>query len=253
MIKIQRQIHGISMVNVWFAEEPVKDQGIILYKEAKFKPSKAENFDTLVSSLEESEDEIKAHFSKGCKYKVNRALREDITFEILKADEITDEILEEFLTFFEEFWESKNTTIGDKDSLRQEMKEYRGLNALSLAWATVQGEKAVYHTHVFDDKSARLLHSASLFRLKADEEGSNKNIIGMANRALHYKEMLFFKENGLKEYDWGGAGKGEEVASITEFKESFGGEAVTYYDGEQINGIKAKLISGLSNLKQRIR
>jgi len=108
MIKIQRQIHGISMVNVWFAEEPVNDPGVITYKEAKFRPKQAENFDTLVSSLEESEDEIKAHFSKGCKYKVNRALREDITFEILKSDDITDEILEEFLTFFEEFWNSKN-------------------------------------------------------------------------------------------------------------------------------------------------
>lgn len=253
MIKIKRQIHGISMVNVWFAEEPVSDQGIIIYKEAKFKPERSENFDTLVSSLVETEDEIKAHFSKGCKYKVNRALREDISFEILKSEEITDDILEEFLTFFEEFWASKDSSIGDKDSLREEMKEYRRLGALSLAWAVVEGEKAVYHTHVFDEKMARLLHSASLFRLKGDEEGTNKNIIGMANRALHFKEMLFFKGIGLKEYDWGGAGKGEEVASITEFKESFGGEAVTYFDGQQINGAKAKLISALSNLKQRIK
>ena len=53
--------------------------------------------------------------------------------------------------------------------------------------------------------------------------------------------MKHFKQLGLRTYDWGGAGHSEEVRSITEFKESFGGTPVIYYNFEQTNGILARL------------
>ena len=65
--------------------------------------------------------------------------------------------------------------------------------------------------------------------------------------------MKFFKKKGLSVYDWGGAGKTEDVASITEFKESFGGESVICYDFIQVNGTKAKMINALSELKHKIK
>lgn len=249
MIRIEKQVHGIKMINTWFADEAQKEPGIIIYKEATVKIGKAVPFDTLISDISGTDDEIKAVFSKGCKYKVNRALREDVDFCIYDSSQITDEMLETFLDFFEEFWKSKGTSLENRASLTEEMKQYRTLNALTMAYAVVAGEIAVYHTHVYDGKTARLLHSASLFRLQSDEEDKNKNLIGMANRALHYKEMLYFRDKGLTVYDWGGAGKGEDVASITEFKESFGGEHVTYYDCIANNGFRAKLTGLLSDMK----
>jgi len=253
MIKIEKPIHGTKLITVWFADEPISDEGIIQYKEARFDKNKEEDFLTLVSDLDESEEEIKARFSKGCKYKVNRAYREDIDFVIRDSHDIEDGMLETFLDFFEDFWKSKNTELSDRQSLMTEMQAYRRNGALTIAWAVVAGEIAVYHTHIYDDSNARLLHSASLFRLKAENEEKNKNIIGMANRALHYEEMKFFKAKGLHLYDWGGAGKGEDVASITEFKESFGGCPVTYYDSEQINGLKAEMVSSFSKFKHKFK
>lgn len=253
MIRISKEIHGTTLITEWFASEEIKDNGILVYKEAAKPFGEYVEFDTLISDLTESEEDIKAHFSKGCKYKVNRAAREDVAYTILDSEDITDEILDNYLDFFEEFWKSKGTSLSDKSALREEIKEYIALHAFTLAYATVCGEIAVYHTHLYDDNIARLFHSASLFRLQSDEEGTNKNIIGMANRALHYEEMKYFKNKGQKTYDWGGAGKGEDVASITEFKESFGGEAVTYYDCTQTKGSKAKLVNMASTLKSIVK
>lgn len=252
MIVIEKRIHGTDMKKVWFAKQPVDDKGIIQYRQAKFKCDKCEPFLTLISDLTESEEDIISHFTKGCRYKVNRAYRENIEFGILDSKDIEDDVLDEYLNFFEDFWKSKGTELDDRESLRTEMKAYIQKQALTLAYALVDGQKAVYHTHIYDEETARLLHSASLFRLR-DGSDNSKNIIGMANRALHYEEMKHFKNKGLSNYDWGGAGKTEDVASITEFKESFGGEAVTCYDFVQVNGVKAKMINIMSELKHGIK
>lgn len=249
MIKTQRRNHGVQMINAWFADERIKDKGIITYKEAKLKIGRWEEFFTLITDLTESEETIKSHFAKNCKYKVNRAYREDVKFVMNASEDITNEDIDEYILFFSEFWKSKDSSLENPNALIEEMRSYRDTGGLTITKAYVEGELAIYHTYVNDDKCARLFHSASLYRLTSDEDGSKKNIIGMANRALHYEDMLFFKNKGLIEYDWGGAGKGEEVASITEFKESFGGMPVTYYDCQQVNGLKAKLVVFISNIK----
>ena len=247
MLLLHKKKHGINFYTVWFAEEPIKKSGIIAYREYMGdKPSEnASDCHTLVTDLTETEEEIKQHFSKSCKYKVNRAAREDVAIAIYRDREITDEMIDAFCDLFTTFWESKGSSFDNKEKVRNELKMYRDANALTIAYAKVNGERAVYHTHVKDDSIARLLHSASLYRLQGDEEGNTKNLIGMANRLLHFEEMKYYKNLGLSTYDWGGAGRGEDVIHITEFKESFGGTAVTYCNYEQVNGVLAKLFKVL--------
>ena len=242
MLVLHKKKHGIDFYTVWFAKEPVKKNGIIAYRQYMGdKPSHAVECHTLLNDLSGTEEEIKQHFSKSCKYKINRAAREDVSIEIFNDQEITDTMIDSFCDFFEKFWETKGSTLGDKQKLKEELCSYRDINALSIGCALVNGERAVYHTHVKDENIARLLHSASLYRLQKEEEGNTKNLIGMANRLLHYEEMKSFKKLGLETYDWGGAGRGEDVIHITEFKESFGGEEVTQCNFEQVNGILARL------------
>jgi len=245
---IERVRHGIHFDVAWFAEEPVKRPGITTYHEAAFKGKGATEFITLVNDISEDEDAIKSHFSKSCKYKVNRAAREDVRIEIKDSASITDDDIEDFLSFFGTFWESKETEFTEYTSVKNDLVDYRNSNALSIGIGKVAGQTAIYHTHIYDDKTARLLHSASLYRLQEDEEGNTKNLIGMANRYLHFQEMLHFKSLGLSVYDWGGAGRGEDVINITEFKESFGGDLKTYYDFEEVKGIKGHLFKMLVNI-----
>lgn len=243
MLSLHKKKHGINFYTVWFATEPFYKPGIVAYYEYTGEKPEEEysEFETLITDLTETEEEIKQHFSKSCKYKVNRATREDVQWTILDSSKITDEELENFVNFFASFWESKGTSLSDKEKLLQELKAYRDVNALTLSHAVVNGEKAVYHTHIADDTTARLLHSASLYRLQKDEEGNTKNLIGMANRLLHFEEMKYLKKIGKTRYDWGGAGHTEDVIHITEFKESFGGTPAVYYSLEQVNGLMAKL------------
>ena len=154
-----------------------------------------------------------------------------------------------FLDFFQEFWESKGVSFTEKGELKEELLAYRELGALTLSTAYIEGKAAVYHTHLFDQDVARLLHSASLYR--EAEKDNSRNLVGMANRYLHFEEMKYFKQQGIRSYDWGGAGKGEDVLSITEFKESFGGEHVTFHDFTIVTGLKAKIVTALSNLRHK--
>ena len=249
MLVLHKKKHGIDFYTVWYAKEFIKKSGVIAYREyLGEKPADATECHTLLTDLTETEEEIKQHFSKSCKYEVNRAGREDVSIEIIKDAEITDEVIDSFTDFFAQFWESKGSSLSDKQKLKEELKAYRSANALSIGWACVNGVKAVYHTHVKEEGFARLLNSASLYRLQGDEEGNTKNLIGMANRLLHYEEMKYFKAMGVQTYDWGGAGRGEDVIHITEFKESFGGTPVTYCNFEQVNGVKAKLFKLLAKM-----
>lgn len=246
MFAVKKKVHGLDMYTVWYAEKLYKKPGIIQYREAKIKiGNKASEFITILSDLMETEEEIVSKFSKNCKYEVNRAQREGVEVICKLSHEITEVDIEEFCNFFEEFWASKDR-ITDKQTYQEEVKQYINTGNFAMSKALVNGKTIVYHTYVKDEQTARLLHSASLYRV---DETISKNLVGMANRYLHKEDMMLFKKQGLSVYDWGGAGEGEDVKNITKFKESFGGKKVIYYDSHVHNGLKAKLLTAASRIK----
>lgn len=250
MLILRKRKHGISFATIWYAERPLQESGILQYREALFQPGNASEFETLLSDLTETEEAIIANFSKNCRYEVRRAAKEKIETEIKTGSALTEEDIAEFCDFFVEFWASKGVEYQEIDKLKREIMEYAGQNAFAITSASVNGKKIVYHTYVTDDTCVRLYHSASLYRQDAEVAQS---LVGMANRYLHKEDMLYFKRAGKTAYDWGGAGRTEEVINITRFKESFGGTPVTYYDFTEVKGFRAKLVVRLSNWKHRRR
>ncbi len=246
MLTLTRKRHGVKVIDCWYATEEVLTKGIVTYHQSLI-PLGKENqpFDTLVSDLRPTKEEITAAFSKSCKYKINRAPREGVAVELFNGGDVTDEIISQFLDFYAAFYESKGYGDIGRDHLMDEMKRYRDAGALSVHVAYIGEEPVVYHTHILTEEYARLYHSASLYRVI---EGINPNVVGMANRYLHQVDMFTFKEMGKKTYDWGGAGRGEEVLKITEFKESFGGTPAIHYNGETVIGGKAKLYRRVTSL-----
>ena len=68
------------------------------------------------------------------------------------------------------------------------------------------------------------MYSASLFRRY--EDSSVRNMVGRANRFLHWHDMLWCRNAGYAFYDLGGinlAGEDEETRRVTDFKLGFGG------------------------------
>ena len=49
---IDRILHGINFKVVWFADEPVKEPGIITYHQASFSAKNAEKFETIINMLD---------------------------------------------------------------------------------------------------------------------------------------------------------------------------------------------------------
>jgi hypothetical protein len=67
--------------------------------------------------------------------------------------------------------------------------------------------------------------------------------IGRANRFHHWMDILDFQDEGMFQFDFGGwypGSKDEARLSINRFKESFGGEVRTTYNGERALSSKGR-------------
>ena len=98
-----------------------------------------------------------------------------------------------------------------------------------------------------------MLHSASHFRSKDEIDPA---VVGRANRWLHWRDMLGFKEMGLASYDWGGMFDDESIAgqaSVNNFKREFGGTPVAAYNCTAPVTIKGRAYLALRALADRPR
>ena len=92
----------------------------------------------------------------------------------------------------------------------------------------------VWHAYHVGYDRATLLHSASVLRAESGQALRTK--VGRANRYHHWRDILYFKQLGLRIYDFGGwYEKKEDRArlNINKFKEGFGGNIVKTYTCER--------------------
>lgn len=241
---VSKKHNGINVIDCWYAEHELKQNGLIRYQEALRPLGKHPvEFQTLLSDLTEDADTILSHYSKNCRYEVRRAQREQVKCTYLSGKEITVDDITQFVDFFADFWHSKGVRYTEKEKCFELISQYAQAGAFAMTRASVEDRILVYHTYIVEEERARLYQSASQFRT---DDTISSNVIGFANRYLHYQDMLWFKEQGKKQYDWGGAGTNEDVESITKFKESFGGTPVTYYNAEETKGILPGMYKGLT-------
>lgn len=239
MLIVTEKRHGIDIVDCWFAKDRIDRNGVVRYKQSLVPiGDSCDEFRTLVTDLSESEEDILSHISKNGRYEIRRAPKEGITCESYVGRNISEAFLKEYFDFFEEFWKSKGIEYSEKDKQYSEALKYVQNEAYAITIARKDDKILVYHTYIVGDDFVRLYQSASQFRTDENVTGS---VIGFANRYLHYEDMKFFKKLGKVTYDWGGAGLNEDVASITKFKESFGGNEKIQYNSEETVGAAAKL------------
>jgi len=56
----------------------------------------------------------------------------------------------------------------------------------------------------------------------------NSTQVGMANKRLHWADIVHFKNFGLTTYDWGGISDFDNPNGIDNFKMKFGGNKIEY-------------------------
>jgi len=180
-------------------------------------------FYTLSIDLMEDKDIIFSRFEKNTKYQIKRAAEKD-NLEIKTLNARNERYL--FYEFYNLFAATKNKRSIDINKtnmlIDQDMFSIR---------AVMQGDIIlVMHSYILANGRARLAHSASLFREAQDQ--SFKNLIGRANRLLHWHDILYFQELNYSIYDLGGIDKdtsNKETQAINRFKQCFGGTLVKEY------------------------
>jgi lipid II:glycine glycyltransferase (peptidoglycan interpeptide bridge formation enzyme) len=188
------------------------------------------DFYTLHIDLKISEYELFRNIRKNTKYEINRARNKDsIISKTLDAKEYIDL----FIIFYNKFAMTKGLRP------MQEIEKIRLLvenDMFVIRAAFYNSEMIVCHTYITDEndsinRRARLTHSVSLFR--ESEDNNFCNLVGRANRMLHWEDMLYFKKNGYALLDLGGwymDEKDKERVLINQFKKSFGGIVVKEYN-----------------------
>jgi len=195
-------------------------------------------YTTLHINLKANENSIFDAFEKNTKYEINRAAAKD---GITVKEWSFPEQREEFYTLYNSFADQKGILhIGETETnLLINAGQFIGRAAYSP-----DGELLVIHTYITVNKRARLAHSISFFRDESDN--ARRNLIGRANRYLHWDDIRFFKSAFYSVYDFGGINPdlaNRETMSINKFKESFGGIAVTEY-----NSLVPKSVKGFAAL-----
>lgn len=181
---------------------------------------KREGSFTKILNIKKTPEELLNQCGKNTQYKIKRAEREGVRFEI-------ETNIDAFIDFYNSFVKSKNTTevlpMLKKDNI------YCLKNNLTITKAVFENEILVMHSYITDKESkrVRLLNTASLFRYEDDT--LKRNLIGRANRFLHYRDMLYFKDQGIEIYDMGGYApdtNDSDLKKLNEFKDGFGGELI---------------------------
>lgn len=232
----------LNMRMIWFLEDyeilsNLPEDFIIVRQGAKAYNDHSHLFTTLVNNLNISQEELFSNISKGCRYEIKRGERENIQTDVFDSDYLKSNIneLNDFIVYYNKFAENK----GLIQLKINQMMRFLENNVLEISLAKYNDEILVYHAYIKDNSRVRLLCSASMFRLRDD----TKSLIGWANRLLHWKDMLHYKENNFSIYDWGGIAIDDpsgKMAGINKFKLEFGGNEEEAYDFIIANTYKAK-------------
>lgn len=176
---------------------------------------------TLIIDLDQPENDIFANIHKNARYKINRASKRDPIY-YHERKQPTDDEINDFIQFFDQFAKHKKLPKGNTERLQR----LRDQEALIISYMTdEEGNVLCYHAYVNTGNYCSLLFSASA----RFENSTIRNMIGRANRYLHWQDIKSFRNMGHKWFDFGGLfveTLGDEEEHINRFKREFGGKEV---------------------------
>ncbi len=176
---------------------------------------------TIELSLEQDAEAITAGFSKQIRQQARIAETEGITCNFDNKD------IDTFVPFYNDFARKRNTHLVSHRRI-QEIG-----SGLQLSFALYNGEVLAVHSYLADKETGVVRHHHAATR-RLDEQ-MDKNLIGRANKYLTTRNIMYYKEQGYKVFDFGGYAKDttdEGLKGINNYKLLFGGkvtESVNYF------------------------
>ena len=226
---------GIRLTHVWFADEnevselllhtPKTD--ILFFHAVKYRKS-AFSFhhshqESLIKEISDSEEAIWSSYGKHLKSYIKRGQREGAEIQILRAEQITGEVLDICGNLYEQMKASK----GMPDAFNRGLAEcYCRADALIIVMAYVNSVPVGFNAYIADDTHFRAWLTAFAFR----EEEFDAQAVSRAHQLLEWETMRWCSQNGITSYDFGGIASFENPNGIDKFKMTFAkeGQRVTY-------------------------
>jgi len=200
---------------------------------------------TLVIDLAGDEDRLLEQMSKDTRYQVRRAMQKD-PLRVAGTVQPSSAMVDEFSDFYDRFASAQSVS----PAFRPRLHALANRGNLVLTTATDEdGAVLVQHAYVAARARSYMLYSASVLAQSSDS--SVRNLIGRANRYLHWHDIRLFRDRGYDLYDFGGldvTGRSEKTARIAKFKRGFGGEVRPVYSStsaRSLLGTAAQRMLGL--------
>jgi hypothetical protein len=244
----------LTRSEVWFDDEPGDKLSAdwILYNQRPTPVPGADcrYFHTYCIDLTLSCEELLARFNEDTAYKIRRARdRDKITCEY--CDTSDPAVIDRFEAIYNPFAALKGLLPLD----RARIDSMVAAKALDLSVAKdANGNALVYHANYRNHQRATELYLPSLYRKLASSAA--RNAVGRANRLLVWSDILRYKEQGLKYFDFGGWYPGstdQALLKINEFKRGFGGQVMREYRCEKILTLKGWLVLKVAKLLKNAR
>jgi hypothetical protein len=192
---------------------------------------------TLIVDLESESTDIYSSFNRQNKQKIKRAEREGYHHEVLLSP--NDNEVQTYIDFFQAFASWKGIQMLPEDRFKKAAEA----GVISITWMRDDHLNPLCgHAYLHDGNSVIMIHSASH---RDGKDSSLRNTIGRANRLLHWKNILFYRDNGIKWYDFSGIfidPTEQQEKNINEFKRGFGGQEVNELKIFQAHSIKGQLL-----------
>lgn len=249
MIKMTAKNHLYSFERYWFpAKDDAISSGSDIVKYMRFKQPMncfaASGIcyvdSTLITDLNNDEQLIFNQFSKTHKTQIKKSLKDgSIKIDFFTARELKESagIIDDFEETFRIYCEKSQKEGLKRVFSRKNIDQYIQYCCIMVSRAEFQNGKA-YHLYVWDQEDCLLVYTVS-DHLK---EEVSSILAGMANRLLHYKDILWFKEKGLLYYDWGNVTDFNNPNGIDRFKMAFGGRHMKVYSYLIGNTLKGKIL-----------
>lgn len=221
----------MHFLEIWGEETPKAVDVDVIQLRAQQSPARTgqtKEFLTLQSDLTKSEEELYSLIQKNYRYEIRRALGKE-HYSIKRLDPVTQDLYSWFLDAHTKFAKKKGFSPLNKSIF----DAYYTSNRLVISCICFPGD-VVLSSHAFVTADRFLRYVAGMPVVEVGANGITNAVVGMANKALFWDDILYFKRHGYVVFDWGGifqkpANSAEKIG-INSFKKGFGGQPKLLYD-----------------------
>lgn len=245
---LKRKRLGLTVRDVWYTNEiPYTDVDIIYYAQMD-KPIGNNWYEqyTILNDLTLTKEQILAGINPIGRNEIRFIQKTEAYNYQIEYGEVKSSTINQFIEEYTQF--AKQKELDSADVYR--IHEYNKLGMLAITRVSNQaGEAVVWHLYRVNADRVSMLSTFTNAYKEPDER--TRNIIGSANRFCHWKDLLYFKEQGVKLYDWGGWYNGKDhkgLLGINNFKEQFGGTITVNYNSTVYVSFKGKIFELVKKL-----